>query len=538
MASNRLSKVTLPSGDSYNLSVPYIVGTGSTAGTWLGSLDNLTEYYDGLLILYKPAVAGASTTTLNINSLGAKTCYVNNTTKLTTHFPVNQPILLVYSTSQNSGCWMCIDDYWTNSDTYTSAYCGTAAATAAKGASMTYYTATPNSFVHINFRYANTAASALTLNINSQGAKPIYINGAASSATNYTLPAGPYIAYYDGTNYYFRTDGKLTASITGDAATVNGLTVQTAVPANAVFTDTKVTSSTNHYTPATASGQDKTASASGATAAWGIDVVKGVTLNTDGKGHVTGLSVTSGKIPGNPDTDTKVTQTADDSTNSNFECLFSATADNTTRTETSKKSSKLKFNPSTGNLQATQLNGVAIGSSPKFTDTTYTFAGGTNKITVTPSGGTAQDVAITVSDSTKLPLAGGTLTGRVKFNNVAMPLSAGKVTGLSAGTTEVFKDGIAISNPATSNDVGWIRVTGTGETDTVMEIATGDDAGGTNPEEIVARKYNTSNVVVHEAKLLDKTGNAIFPKDLSVGGASGATLQYNTTTQSLDFVFA
>ena len=81
--------------------------------------------------------------------------------------------------------------------------------------------------------------------------------------------------------------------------------------------DTKVTSSTNHYTPSTASGQDKTASASGATAAWSIDVVKGVTLNTDGKGHVTGISVTSGKIPGNPNTDRYVNAAsfADDSTN-------------------------------------------------------------------------------------------------------------------------------------------------------------------------------------------------------------------------------
>ena len=64
-----------------------------------------------------------------------------------------------------------------------------------------------------------------------------------------------------------------------------------------------------------------------------------------------------------------VTQTADDSTNSNFEVIFSNTADNTTRTEAARKSSKLKFNPSTGNLQATQLNGVTVGSSPKFTDT-------------------------------------------------------------------------------------------------------------------------------------------------------------------------
>jgi hypothetical protein len=65
-------------------------------------------------------------------------------------------------------------------------------------------------------------------------------------------------------------------------------------------TDTKVTSSANHYTPATVSGQDKSDSASGAAEAWGIDVVTGVTLNTDGKGHVTGISVTSGKIPENP----------------------------------------------------------------------------------------------------------------------------------------------------------------------------------------------------------------------------------------------
>ena len=71
------------------------------------------------------------------------------------------------------------------------------------------------------------------------------------------------------------------------------------IPANP-NTDTSVTSSTNHYTPVTASGSDVTASASGATAAWNIDVVQGITLNTDGKGHVTGMSVTSGKIPAQP----------------------------------------------------------------------------------------------------------------------------------------------------------------------------------------------------------------------------------------------
>ena len=67
-------------------------------------------------------------------------------------------------------------------------------------------------------RYANSSAGAITLNINSTGAKAIYINGTASGSSNYTLPAGTYLAFYDGTNFYFRTDGKLTASITGTAA--------------------------------------------------------------------------------------------------------------------------------------------------------------------------------------------------------------------------------------------------------------------------------------------------------------------------------
>ena len=92
--------------------IPFIVGnSGTTVGTWEGTLTGLTAYYDGLLILFKPVVAGASTTTLSLNNLDAKTIYLNNTSKLTTHYPANQPILLVYSESQNSGCWEALDSY-------------------------------------------------------------------------------------------------------------------------------------------------------------------------------------------------------------------------------------------------------------------------------------------------------------------------------------------------------------------------------------------------------------------------------------------
>ena len=73
----------------------------------------------------------------------------------------------------------------------------------------------------------------------------------------------------------------------------------------------------------------------------------------------------------NTDTDEKVTQTAT-STNANYEVLFSETADNTTRTEGTRKYSNFKFNPSTGNLQVTKLNDSTIGSNPVFTDSKVT----------------------------------------------------------------------------------------------------------------------------------------------------------------------
>jgi hypothetical protein len=92
-----------------------------------------------------------------------------------------------------------------------------------------------------------------------------------------------------------------------------------------------------------------------------------------------------------------------------------------------------------------------------------------------------------------------------------MSISAGKVTGLTAGTSQLYANGLVISNPTTGNDVGWIRVTGTGEADTVLEIATGDDGGSSNCEKIVARQYNTSNAVAREAVLLNTDGTTSFP---------------------------
>ena len=76
----------------------YVEGptTDTTAGTWTGSIEGLTAYYEGLTIIYVPHVAGANTTKLNINGLGAKTCYYTGTTALTTHYSVGTPILFTF----------------------------------------------------------------------------------------------------------------------------------------------------------------------------------------------------------------------------------------------------------------------------------------------------------------------------------------------------------------------------------------------------------------------------------------------------------
>lgn len=90
--------------------VYYIEGTGSTTGTWLGSHSGITEYYNGLMLAYKIPIAGNSSgTTLNINNLGAITVRKNNNTAISTTFPVNSVIFLVYTTDSGTAYWKAHD---------------------------------------------------------------------------------------------------------------------------------------------------------------------------------------------------------------------------------------------------------------------------------------------------------------------------------------------------------------------------------------------------------------------------------------------
>ena len=272
-------------------------------------------------------------------------------------------------------------------------------------------------------------------------------------------------------------------------------------------TNTKVTSVGNHYAPTADANAELSVDASGGSSAvWDTtNMVTGVNLQRDAKGHVVGVTVDSIKMPPNPNTDndTKVTQTAT-STSADYEVLFSETADNTTRTEGARKNNNLKFNPSTGNLQATQLNGVAIGSSPKFTDTdTKVTAVGNHYTPATVSG---QDKSANASGATAA--WGIDVVKGVTLNTDGK----GHVTGISVTSGKVPSAPTDTKNTA-------------GSTDTSSKIfLIGATSQAANPQ-----TYSDNEVYA--------TSGVLTTKSVQVGGTA-CTMQYNNTTQSLDFVFA
>lgn len=100
-------------------------GSSSVEGTWLGTSDRITAYYDGLIINYKVGVAGHKDgTTLNINGLGAKPCYLRGTVVLGTEYPVGTMVLLsynsaagaFYSTDYDANSYSKVRQYKTSTD--------------------------------------------------------------------------------------------------------------------------------------------------------------------------------------------------------------------------------------------------------------------------------------------------------------------------------------------------------------------------------------------------------------------------------------
>lgn len=97
--------------------------------------------------------------------------------------------------------------------------CSTATVTDAKTVSITDYTLTTNGFVAIKFEH--DVYSGATLNINNEGAKPLYYRG--SPLVSGTINEGDTVTFvYDGSKYIFVSsdaavdDWTATVLVTGD----------------------------------------------------------------------------------------------------------------------------------------------------------------------------------------------------------------------------------------------------------------------------------------------------------------------------------
>ena len=133
------------------------------------------------------------------------------------------------------------------------------------------------------------------------GADKTKLDGIAEGANNYELPVAS-AAAIGGVK-----PGTTSGKNYGVAVDANG-----AMTVNVPWSDTKVTSAANHYTPSADSASQLSADASGTTAAtWNTtSMVTGVNIQRDAKGHVTGVTVDSVKMPANPNTNTAHTHTS------------------------------------------------------------------------------------------------------------------------------------------------------------------------------------------------------------------------------------
>ena len=202
------------------------------------------------------------------------------------------------------------------------------------------------------------------------------------------------------------------------------------------WTDTKVTSVDNHYTPETNNGSELTASLSGTAGAYAIDteytVLTGVKAQRDAKGHVTGLTYTAQKIK-----DTNTTYTFDGTYNAS----------------TNKAATVSTVTNAINALDVSNISGFGAGKTLK----TLTETNG--KIAAT-----FQDISITKSQVTDFPTNISAFTNDSGYITSAdVPESASAYAGTisaigtvaSTGTNNGFARGDHIHNitKATINSV-------------------------------------------------------------------------------------
>ena len=275
----------------------YALGAGGTTYIFTTPPDNNTTYgtfstsVNGLV----PKPASAATTSY-LNSSGTWTTPTN-----TTYANVSTSAAGLAPKVTDTGKFLKGDGTWATPTNTTYAN----ATTAASGLLLTLAGGTTK-YLRADGSWQvppdnNTTYGTFSTSVNGLVPKP-----ASAATTSYLNSSGTWTTPANTTYSFSNNAATLSFGGASTIGTVGGVNLTVKMPSNP-NTDTKVTSEANHYSPNASTASELSADASGATAAWSIDVVKGVKIQRDSKGHVTGVTVTSGKIPSNPNTDTKVT---------------------------------------------------------------------------------------------------------------------------------------------------------------------------------------------------------------------------------------
>ena len=230
-------------------------------------------------------------------------------------------------------------------------------------------------------------------------------------------------------------------------------------------TDTKVTSVDNHYAPSEDSSAALSVDASSTAAAtWNsTSLVTGVNLQRDAKGHVTGVTVDSIKMPSNPNTDTKVTSVGNHYTPSaDSNAALSADASSTTAATWNSTSLVTGVNlqrDAKGHVTGVTVDSIKMPANPN-SDTHYTtgLKVGASATATANAAATNGNVYLnvldnsTVRDSHKIVGSGattvtsdanGVITISSTDNNTTYSAATQSAAGLMSATDKKKLDGIA-----------------------------------------------------------------------------------------------